>query len=163
MNYFKTLTMLAVPAISLSLTSCSKDYEEYMEAATSLSKDAASVLNSCLNVEDADDAADKLMKLTKKMESLKKDFLCSYVDDVRSRIYKPDLDDSAQREALNYINKKHKDIQDSHREMNLQWKSAVKRINENEQLSKQRYLNYAIERFNYEYEYLMNRSEIIGS
>lgn len=163
MNHFKKTSLLAVPAICLSLTSCSRDYEEYLDAATDLSEDAAEVLNSCMEVEDADATADKLIKLANKLKSLKKDFMCSYVNDVRGYVYDPDKDESSRRSALRYLNNKHKEIQNDYREMNMEWKSAVQRINGNEQLSKQRYLNYAIERFDSEYEFFMNRSEIFGS
>lgn len=163
MKYIQPLAMLAVPAICLSLTSCSRDYEEYLEAATSLAKEAADILNDCEGEEDADATADKILKLAKKMEDLRESFLCSYADDVRSAIIKPELSDDMQTKALANITEKHREIQSSYRDRNMHWKAAVTRINSSETLSRRRYLDYAIRRFTREYDSFIDNSNIFGS
>ena len=144
MKAFHILSSMAVPAICLSLSSCSRDYEGYLQAATDASHDAAEILDACQNVEDADDAADDLLDLAEKLEAMKKDFLCDYIDAIRGAVFDPDLEEPVRIQAYLIVAQKHKEIQNSYRELNPQWTSAVSRIRESDGLRQHKYLDFKV-------------------
>lgn len=151
MKAINLLTFAAVPAICISLNSCSRDYNGYLEAATNISKDAAEELNACNSIEDADDTADAIVKLAKKMEELYKDYGINYQDKQLAEIFDPEKSEEAQRLAMEVKKKEMLAVQKAYQISNTHWEAALKRISDHEQLRKHNYLNYAINRFNRAY------------